>query len=631
MVKFKHIGIIIFFLLFLPTWILAQDHHIDSVNLMKEIQKIKIDDNLDFQTTLDAYNEVKQKAHHSNLNLVYAVALLEQGFVLFNNLEYQNAIENFNNAVAALSKYENNKTAERYKAIAYSSIGRTNIYLGDYSECLKNLFQGLTIATSIKDTNLISTIKIDIGLAYQDLKDYDNALKYLEQAKKIEESLPNSIGLGIVLHNIADNYLNKKEFQKAIENYKNAISYNNKIGDTALAATSTSDLANAFYSNNQIDSALFYKGRAVFLLANAGSNFTSDYCYAITTYGLMLTNNNQLKIAEKYLKESEKCDILLEDYLYAENYYNFRYSYYYKTKNYPLALINLSKLSEVKESLAKESSNFENQRIAIRYEFNQKANEDSLKYQLIISEKEKRASAYKERMYLSIAIGTSLLAIFGFFTNRIRLIQKNKRRKEIEKMRHDIADDLHDDIGSTLSSIQIISQLAEQQCKENLTLQKSVQNISELANKVGHGIKEIVWSVNPINDNLSAIASHLNRNAQEALNYAQIPFSFKKDIKNKDEKILPETRKLLIMIFKEAINNACKYSNATNIDINLTQRKNELFLSIKDNGKGFDNSTIQRGNGLNNMERRVKALKGSIQINSIVNKGTEIKLNIPLN
>lgn len=573
----------------------------------------------------------KGAAKKNNFKCLLADALFMEASLYFNNLKYDTAIVNLKSAAALYRGLE--KTFK--EARCYELQGVVYQYTGDYAASLKILFQGLPKARISGDSGVISSFYINIGLAYKELNDLDNALKYFHKSGKLEEGLKDATSLGIVYHNMADVYNRKNEFVNAVRYYKQAMTMLLKTGNEALAATSASDLGSVYFSMQQPDSAIFYKQSAVAELAAQGPQYLSDYCYAITSLGFILASENQLNKAKIYLSQCQECQLLLEDMMYAKSYYKFHYEYYKRIGQSDSAVVYLERLLGVKDSLAAAAANFENQRIAIRYEFDQKASEDFLKYQLQLSRQQTEATAYKSRMYLSIAIGALLLAFTGYFTNRLRITQRAKRRRELEQMRHDIASDLHDDVGSTLSSIQIMSSVAMQEAGGNPKAQASIGAITDLSEKVALGIREIVWSVNPSNDDLSALASRLRHMATEALDCAGITFLFMKDLEQPDLKLLPHVRKDLIMIYKEALNNICKYSESAQVDIRLTQKKHQLCLQLKDYGRGFDvaathhENTLQ-GNGLENMKRRAAAMHADIDIQSEIGKGTGILLNVPL-
>ena len=141
---------------------------------------------------------------------------------------------------------------------------------------------------------------------------------------------------------------------------------------------------------------------------------------------------------------------------------------------------------------------------------------------------------------------------------------------------------------------------------------------------------EIVWSVNPSNDNLHAIVQHLHKLAADILAPSHTAFVFIDHLSTPEKELSPQTRKDFILLFKEAVNNARKYSNANQIDISIHQDDDILSLEIKDNGQGFDWETVCKGNGLNNMQRRAKDMNATLSLFTQKEQGTKVYLVLPI-
>lgn len=599
--------------------------NIDSLTVSNLIERALDTADQDMQQGLVILNEAKQKAKLSGDKVQYADVLFELGVLQIQNLKYAAAIENFTEAGLLYGMRKNNDREAR----CYAGAGLAYRYLGDYSQSLRTLFKGLSIADNSKNESAAGALCNNISMVYMDLSDWDNAIKYARRSINLKTKLKDTLGLARSYNNRAEIYLNKKKHHAAIEDYRKAIDIYRQITYDADANISISNMANVFFDLGLMDSAIYYKELAVSGMLLQNQSDYIDYHYAITTLGDMLVHAGRMKEAAKYVQVSENSEELMGDYAYATNYYTFLYDYFKKKGDVSKALMYMEKLSDVKDSLNIESAQFEKQRIALNYEFDQKSLEDSLRYQLKISRQEIAAGKYRNRMYslafiLLVIVGTSLGVIW-----RVNKIQKNKRHRELENMRNDIAGDLHDDIGSTLSSIQIISTMMATQ-STNVKMKEAAETISRLSDKVAGGIREIVWSVNPINDNLGAIVKQLRKLAAETLGTTNASFSFDTEIENPDEKLLPETRKNLIMIYKEAINNARKYSETTQLDIIISQRKSLLDMIIKDYGIGFDIDKAKKGNGLANMERRALNMNAKLTVTSKIKVGTVIRLEASL-
>ena len=221
-----------------------------------------------------------------------------------------------------------------------------------------------------------------------------------------------------------------------------------------------------------------------------------------------------------------------------------------------------------------------------------------------------------------ILIGLLLiLVVFSFVYLRL----KSKLEKQIltQTIRDKIASDLHDDIGSTLSSISILSELAKQKISEAPPL---LDNISKNALSIQENMSDIVWSINPKNDRFGNIIQRMSQFASEILEPKNIQVTF-----NSDESLsllsLPmEKRKNLYLLFKEAVNNCAKHSGASKVNIAVTKIENNILLIIADNGKGFDVEKKFVGNGLKTMNKRASFLNGILTVDSQKNKGTIIKI-----
>jgi hypothetical protein len=223
----------------------------------------------------------------------------------------------------------------------------------------------------------------------------------------------------------------------------------------------------------------------------------------------------------------------------------------------------------------------------------------------------------------SVILGLSciLYSIFKFRINQLLRLQK---------IRLNIARDLHDEIGSTLSSIHMVSTVAEQN-KVNEKSHDAFKMIAKASGQVMELLHEIVWSINPQNDSMDMMIIHMKQFTSEILEPVNINFDFNTNGDFEKEIIPLHKRKDFYLIFKEAINNMSKYSKATKADIQLSIQKNKnLILKVSDNGVGFDIKNYTSGNGIKNMIARAKSIQAHIHIDSKPGAGTAISLDIPL-
>jgi two-component system, NarL family, sensor histidine kinase UhpB len=206
-------------------------------------------------------------------------------------------------------------------------------------------------------------------------------------------------------------------------------------------------------------------------------------------------------------------------------------------------------------------------------------------------------------------------------------MNRTKRLLEIEKVRNNIARDLHDDMGSTLSSINILSQVAL--TEKNGDTQNYLQRIGDQSARMMEDMGDMVWSINPRNDSMRQIIIRMREFATEVFELKNIEYRFSESV---EEGLIlsADQRKNIFLIFKETINNAAKYSQASEVEINLHQQDHTLIMFIKDNGQGFDEQKVKAGNGLRNLRERAKEINATLVLKSAVGNGTEVELKVPI-
>ncbi len=202
------------------------------------------------------------------------------------------------------------------------------------------------------------------------------------------------------------------------------------------------------------------------------------------------------------------------------------------------------------------------------------------------------------------------------------------QEKEIEKqkIRNRIAQDLHDEIGSNLSSISLMSDLIQKSEKSDPESIKKIQRIHKVAKDSSQAMRDIVWITNPTSDNLKDLITKMNEVANDMLAGINWKFDFPEETVKIN--LPPEIKRNVFLIFKEALNNIIKHSEAKNAVIKLKINDKNLLLAIKDNGKGFNIVSGFSGNGLKNIENRAKEMNGILKLNSSPGEGTTLALAV---
>jgi signal transduction histidine kinase len=217
------------------------------------------------------------------------------------------------------------------------------------------------------------------------------------------------------------------------------------------------------------------------------------------------------------------------------------------------------------------------------------------------------------------------LALFSILTFLVYRNYHNRQKLKLLTLRNKIASDLHDDVGSTLSSISISSQMAQAQSRETIPM---LETIGESSRKMLDAMADIVWTIKPENDQFEKIIMRMRNFAYELLGAKKIDFEFVADDDVAKINLAMEVRKNLYLIFKEATNNMVKYAEANKARFAINAEKNNLTMMIRDNGKGFDVNRVSEGNGLKNMKKRAEEIGAKLVIDSFPGSGTTIQLSV---
>lgn len=199
---------------------------------------------------------------------------------------------------------------------------------------------------------------------------------------------------------------------------------------------------------------------------------------------------------------------------------------------------------------------------------------------------------------------------------------KDAQRKRLENLRNSIARDLHDEMGSTLSQINIMSELMALKSTD-----ETYKTIHQKIKEVMTTMSEIVWSINPKKDSLPETISKIQEFAIDILESKGVDLHFNISKLNESKVLSPDQRRHIYLIFKEAINNAAKYANARNAWFSVATTDKKITLSFRDDGSGFDVNSVKPGNGLYSMAERAQSAGFLLQIKSN-SLGTDVTLSI---
>lgn len=495
---------------------------------------------------------------------------------------------------------------------------------------------------------------------------YDEAIEYYMKSIDYKEAKGNNKGLAIGYHNIGAIKFDMKDwggakqlFNKSNEiakriNFKTLIVYNDlKIGNCCFEEGEYS-LAIDFHQKAYAlaKKIKFKKGELLTLIGLgkdqqklgsqeiAGQHFMNalsiskelkskndefNILVALAEWYIDLNNSGQQLESRISTDEIEKLLIrannLSEEMGFLEKQINVLEAFnilYDQTKNVDKRVHILAKYNALKDTL------YQKQRSEFIAESETKfATAEKEKEILALEGKNKLANL--RSMYLQWILGLSalLFLIAGYFTLRYNRIKNEKKRKlEAEIFRSNLSSDLHDDVGTLLSSLAMQSDILGLDAPpEKVAL---FQKFGALSREAMTRMRDTVWAIDSRKDNMKSLVDRMRDYISDMYEDHPMKVKFTHLESNQIKTLSPEIRQNIYLIFKEALNNALKYSNGNLVNIELKQNDKSIALSIKDNGKVGKIKTS--GTGISNMKLRAQRINGKLEIHT--ENGFEVRLEV---
>lgn len=554
-----------------------------------------------FKFIVKTGNKKELMNYYGNIGTIYSI----KG-------DYEKSIEN---------KLKSLKICEELKdtlkmAICTRNIGVDFANKGDFSTALNYYFNSLKLSEAKRDSDGMGSTNLCIGEIYSAEKKYDKAIKYLLNSIDICNAINNIHDASVALFDVANVYYDSGKYLEAQNYFQKSLTVSNEINNNTIIASSYNGLGRVNMQNNYPDSALFYllksskmfeemddKERLAVTYQNIGEVYERKKNFIKAIENL----NKGLAISTKIgAKDASKsCFKLLSEI-------------YYKMKNYKLAYdYNLSYM-QLNDSI----HNLESTKKITEIESKYNAEKKDKEIVLLNKDKEiQKTEIIKQKQLKNFFIvGFALLLILSFFVyNNFRIANKLK----LQNIRNRIASDLHDDVGSTLNSISVYSEVAKQ---KSPTVVNELEQIGDASRKIIEVMSDIVWTINPKNDTFENIILRMSTLAYNLLKAKNIEHTFRADESLNETKLSLESRRNFYLIFKEALNNLVKYSNATRASIILANENGLIKLAVRDNGVGFDVAQTSKGNGLLNMKTRAEEMNAQLKIESEKGSGTNVEL-----
>jgi signal transduction histidine kinase/tetratricopeptide (TPR) repeat protein len=576
--------------------------------------------------------ETLEKVHEEHKLSTYLLAMIEEnlGETYFETEAYTKALGHFREA---LELFESLSFAGD---IAYEAmnLGKTYSQLSQWLEAEKYLLQSVRISDSLDMKNYSLDASLELAALYEKQSRWSDAYQYAQKARALSDSL-NIQEQILSTQELAEKFENDKKEQEIelLQTQKELAESKRKRTRIALLLSSFLALgaiiiAWLFWNKIKLNKKLEFEKQQNKIAGDIEDERILNQ-FAISLFGKNTIEDILWDVAQNCIKllHFEDCVIYVAD---LEKQVLIQYAAA-GPKN-PIEQREIFNPIQIPFNQGIVGSVYQHGKAEIvtntaldaRYIVDDEARLSELTVPIfidgkvygIIDSENHTANFYTER-HLSV-----LQRVASICSERITKLLTEQR------MRHSIARDLHDEVGSTITSINILSNIVQH---EALDKQKAhLQQINEQSAKIMESMSDIIWAINPNHDTIEQIILKMKEFAIELLESAGIQCVFNTEVISSQQNILPEERKYIFLIFKEAVNNAVKYSEAQEIQISVALSQEKFQFTISDNGLGFDLSLKKSGNGLTNMHERAKIIHASLEIISQKNQGTRIRLIKPL-
>ncbi len=460
------------------------------------------------------------------------------------------------------------------------------------------------IAIQLKDSTLISNGYFFQGINFFEKKQYYDTEKALQKSTKF---FPKKGVSHHIRSNIDEEYIynNLAQVKLRINQVDSAFWYNKRAYYYALKNKSRRGIPNTeqtfgeiYLAQRKVDSAFFYFNKSI-----ASATESDYYDVVLINYGLISQCYATQSNIDHYYQLGE---VILSDHAVNNAYKKYFYTYilesYQSIEDYKSASIIQDKIIAIDMETRLKGNEFI-QNISELYS----KNENKLLSLEVEKLKNEKQFTYLQIIALSLFIFLLLLTILIFK-------RKNRIQKQLLEQKNEISKDLHDDIGSGLSSILIYSNLIVS-AENNSDKLQLAEKINQTGTEISKRLHAFIWSLNADQNNLHLFSEYIKQYAFQLFDKTAMTFYFKNDIEKLEEIIIDgRFRKNLFYICKEVFNNSLKHSNATTVHFNIRLiDKKKLQIVIKDNGTGLTEKN-PFGNGLKNIENRIQSINGTVSV-----------------
>lgn len=488
-------------------------------------------------------------------------------------------------------------------------------YSGLYQFGLHEAQKAIKLAKKSKDSLHLSNAFLIEGINWYEMGKIAKAEASYHKAKKYFPVKSNvnhkryQINKEYIFNDIAQLKIKTRQLDSAYFYNKKAYAFAKNLKDQRCIANVERTFGELFLKQTKKDSADFYFKKSIKTSLDA-----DIYDNALLGYGNLIESGESETVTYYFGKGQELIKKHNVNPSFQKLFYEQSLNKFQSLNDKNLLLSTQGKLLEIEKN-TNQSGNFYIQNITDQY-----INSENKLLLAKINELDKQKNIKILQLLATIFFGLILLLII------VIIRRKNRLQKKILDQKNEISKDLHDDIGSELSSILINANLLKNydpNDKQKILIDK----ISNTSSEISQRLNAFIWSLNADNNNVRNFTEYVKQYAYKFFDGTEIKLVFSDDIEAISNRILNgNSRKNLFFSIKEILNNIIKHAEATKVSVTISSiDKKGLLITIKDNGKGIQEDN-KFGNGLVNIKKRIANLKGNVKIQS----GNGLKISIEI-
>lgn len=502
-------------------------------------------------------------------------------------------------------------------AMAYGNTGVFFSNKGLQERGLDYYLKALDAIKSINDSMRIYPMLINIASTFSTLENEAKAYQYVLEAKKyIHPENLRFIGMFNLQAGLIDERF--KKYDSAAARLQRASAILGELGRVYEQGTALAGLGRVLALQGQISKAIPVFDEAQKLAEKA--NIPMLKARVLYSRGRAYYEAKDWPNAALWLQRSYDVSMQTQQTTVLEDVTKYLAEAYAQTGNFKQALAMQQEYTAIRDSIVGVRTLFSTAEAEARFQ-NELLKEQSLVKDLTISNQART-------MVILVLLAVAVAGAGFFFTYRTR----QRKKLEAAHMRNKIAADLHDEVGSTLSSIGMMTDVLAYRLKDaDAGAVETLQKVSANARQTMESMDEIIWTINPQQDAFANLETRLKHFAYPLLEARGVQSTFDFEPELQQVKLAMEQRQHIYLVLKEAINNALKYSEATHLEVRGSRQASSLTFAVKDNGKGFEPGTAgKQRNGLGNMQKRADLLHGKLTIDTAPGQGTQVQLQVPM-